>query len=879
LNTFFKILPPSKRDSFYLLIFLFFLSSSALGQGLIIYDDTSVFAQNYRYEDHQDQNSMPNFAIRKMARITAPTRAYFIGFKLFLRKQIKKTGKNDYQFLIQVDSVQSYNRLNFLGYQLDSLVFPNLVHLHLDYLDANSQRNYVLEFEDNFKLTHKLLINKTITDSSGMAFFVWKNLQLDFSYSDSIHAQLERTLDYIVSLEELKPKLKQIRKKMQQLNGVKAAVVGMYNSDLKKIEQELELNNPQKQITSAELLAFRNEGVVALHDSLYRACTKLRKRFDIMSERPEYEYYSDGYKAYLNGDFNLSVSHLQRAIRTKHSFAPPYYYLAEIAYYRHEYDSAISLFKHILKGLSPDISIKQKTLNLGSKIYNSIVDEAKMELNNKNVNQSIQLLYKALDLCEASEEFVCNDEAQQLMKKARQEMFDSWVSITQTSISTQNQPMALNYLRWTQNFLSDYRQQVSDTSQMDSLRLGIHHLLVRRGFTYMNQNRSQQALENFRQADSLATRMHLGQEYYVHDTLYAQAISMNQQAQRYSQLTNGHNIPESSSSSYPTRPNKNLQTRYDNAYKIARTEFEEKNYFNAYSYFTTAYELQNSSITPYDSLNIYRLESGRQVIMSDLRSGELAAWGAQRKTVKSIMAQAKNEMRKLGLEKDSILNAEIKQLYQLAFENHCLNTSAEFTRKMKQGNISAKMKQYLLASKQWKEALQIARNNPECTMDSTLPQELIQHFAHASTFQQMQKTLHWKLNNQQDSLAFELAKEMEIFYRIHDLKQFELHPYGPHELLSGEQNNLIMNHLYLNYLIDEVNTDSALFIQSILQLDQLDSQKIYGSTVDRAIKDLCLLDFHLKLEKKQIKERAKQYFPNHWILQRKYVKNALFLTR
>ena len=857
----------------FLGIFLF-NSLGARTQGMIIQEESMVSEHHYRYEEMQEPESMPNYIIGKMALITAPTRDFFFGSTLFLHYQIVKNSNTEYTFRIHIDSLHQYNRLDFKGYQLDAMVFPNELNLSVWYQNKNTKQTYTKKLRQEYQYQSPYALEFKVQDSSAQAYFYWDSLRMNFQYSHQLRSELDSTLQAIITIEKLRPQLIDLRKRLAKLNEVKASVVGIYDIDLKHIEKELQESNPTQLVGKSNIERFHSEGIVALYDSLIKASHQRRKDFDNMKYRPEYSYFSEGFQAYQKGEREVAIAFFHKSINKKESYPPPYYYLALMAYEEQKFDSATALVIKVLNKLNDDRATTNKCLSLGYKLYDALTAKAKQQLKEKSINEAIASLQLALRLCNSTGELVCNEQAESLLQIARQELFESWISITESSIRSNNLAMAKRYLAWTQEFLHSYRTQIKDSSQLDSVRLGLRNLVLEKGIKDLAYQQNNRALQKFRFADSLALRMH-ALNLQVPDSLYQLARLGNQKKSH----SNTEIIARNSSMPIAVAQASNspsTQKRYNNYYLIGIKEFKEKNYFNAYTYFNTAYEIQTQSqIIIIDSLAFYRLSSGKKVILADLKFGELPAWGAQTETVKSIIKLAKQEAKLLQIEDDTEIVAAIQHLHKLAFENKCLNVSADFTLKVKQGNTSARLKQYLLAEQQWKDALELCRQNTECTIDSTLPLALLQQNRHSINYQKEKLNCKTYLAEGKDSLAIQLAQQLEIDFRIHELDKAGLLPFGPANLLNEKHPNVELQYHYVQYLLQIVNPKDLPI--AITTLQNLSTQDKHKNLISKGVMKICLLDMHVNSSKSQIKQKAKEHFPSSKKLQKLYVKNALKL--
>lgn len=842
------------------------------GQGLIIFEEQNTIKKDYRYEEMEPPKSMPNYLIQKMAHIQAPTRDYFFGFTIFEKRQIIKLSNENYQIKIIADSIKFYNNLDYKGYKLDIIVFPNTLKISYILKDLNGKTETKIIHTQDFSVHSQILFDSVFFDETKTAYYKIDNIEYQFLYDDNLKEVIDNTLSSIIKLEELKPSIIDTRTRLSKLNGVKAGVVRIYNIDLKKIESDLNTLNPRNSIPNIDLEKFDSEGLVVLFDSLDLATRIMRKKFDNMILRPEYEYYSDGYNAYMSNNLSLAASNFHKAIRQKDSYAPPLYFLAEMAYKQELWDSSAQIIIHILNDLDADIATKKMTLDLSSNLYDKLVDNAEINIKNKNINESVKLLELAIHLCNLAREFDCNENADILMKTARQELFNSWVEITKKSINSNKTELSINYLNWTQSYLNTNKEDIKDSIMMDSLRFQMINLLITSALQNNSLGKSTQAIHYANLADSLSLNSDNSITQNIRNTALNNINNRNNsQIETYSKKKNNLSIDNSEISNNKV-PEINLQDRYNNFISIGKNELKENRYLNALNYFSAAKELEtNTTIIVSDSLKSYLKKSGKPVILSDLKSGDLQAWGFHFDVVKSIIKIAKEQMQLLYLEDDVELQTAIHRLEKLAFENQCHEASTNFTHALQTASKSFSLNNFISANNFWMKALIISRENSNCNIDSLIPKELMQKYKSAIDFQTKKNELDMAMQQGNDSLAFSLALELKRIYKTDSISQYRLLNYDNYSLAQSSPKSIEIQYLQLKFIIeneDFINLKSG--INNLLRIDSKNPKyhQILKEAVALFARHECSTKPHIKPNK-----LAVYHFPDNRKSRRVFIKN------
>jgi hypothetical protein len=755
---------------------------------------------------------MPNHAIDRMALIKAPTRDYFLGMTVYEKSRIIKLNKTDYRIELTADSVTYYNKLNYRGYSLDALVFPDRVKISLQVADVNSGREFLVTPVRNFGITGKTIFDTLITDTTGGAYFDFRNIELKFFWSEESRLRLDTALAIIDKLAALRPGLTGIRERLAKLNNVSAGMVRLYNIDLKEIEKELDELNPATITGNIRIAALRSEGSYALYDSLKTASARLRKRFDHMIEMPEYEYFSEGYHALQRGEKDIAASYFLKSISEKKTYAPPFYYLAEMAYRRQDWDSCARTINHIINNLNPDFTTRKNTLILGTKLYNTLSDEAGRLLIKSRANEAINLLYIANRLCNNSKEMVCNGRADELLRQAKSYLFESWVSITDKSIENNKVDLAINYLGWTQDYYLQNSEYLSDTGMIDTLRIRLIHLLLLNASAKYNSGLYRKSIDYTKIADSLCLLENYTEcnddllliKEKAYSGLYNQLKNSEEQAAADDEKLIAENaeLINKSGQNSPA----DVQKKYDELIAAGVENLEKEDYGKAYRLFSDAIDLEGR-IKRNDSLPALLRQAAKPVILNDLKAGNLKAWGMHYKAVSSIIRMAREEALKTGLENDTDINNAIAKLEKLAYENKCAEVSQNFTRNLQTAEQNLQYKAYRAADKNWKTAIELARRNPDCNLDINIPLNKKDKYRNIVNYLETVEQAEKLAEKGDDSLSCERLIYAIRIYAADSLQRYKITKADPLDFAKSHRNSAEICYYMLKAITGDSLTD------------------------------------------------------------------------
>ncbi|MBN2746772.1 MAG: hypothetical protein JXR34_08590 [Bacteroidales bacterium] len=847
-----------------LMLVFFTISLPSFGQGLIVFEEKDSIVRNYRYEDLQPPESIPNYLIAKMSHITAPTLDYFFGFTLYATQQIEKT-KNFYRFQVKIDSIKSYNKLEYKGYTFDNLVFPNQCLVEVTVKDLNKKTSFQINQTQSFSITKKILLDTLLEDTSKTAYFLPEIFNYTFEYSSQLKQSLDSLIETIIFLENLKPQLTEIKKTLTKFQNAKPGIVRIYNIDLKKVEKDLQTINPKNKIPKSQLDKLQGEGLVMQYDSLVVETKKLRERFDNMMLNPHIEYFNDGLKAYQNKEIASAITHFQKAVQMKPDYPEPWFYFALIAFEKKHYDSCATTIIELLYNRKPDQNLRKDALILGNLLYDSLVENAENQISNNNLNEAIDLLETAIRLCNTIQELMCNEKAVKLMRSARQEMFNSWVSITAKSIQNHKIDLAINYLRWTTSFLDEHRNYISDSSAIDTLKPALNYILLRSAEKNIIGKRHKKALYYLNYSDSL-----MGNVSSESAQLRSTIQKSNLSDVASSVETNSHRN-DTAEALY--EKSENLQNKYENTIKIGLEEYENERFINAVSYFRTAKDLQlNTTIIKNDSLSNYLKKAGKKVVLADLKEADLQAWGARYDVVETMLRLIKNDVKELDLEADSLINVKIQVIENKLYKNKCRYLSEDFIKHLTLARQSVALKDYITAVNNWEAALKLSQENPDCLLDSVTPKSLIQHHRGAATYQSLIKESESLVNGGKDSLGFVKALEIKYFYKENPLENFGLKEYSIELFAANFSKKSEIQYFYLKQkMVENDFTKIPQGIKNLLATKTISNKHL--ELLKKSAEILAQHDFSQGKDPKTKKLLAQQYFPENKKLQRVYSKN------
>ncbi len=844
---------------YVLISILFFAFASPLqSQGLIVAEKTQLFKFDFRYENMSPPESLPNDIIHKMALIQAPTRDYFFGFSLYEKSQIIKLKQNKYRISLKADSINYYNKLSYQGYKLNGCVFPNELKFNIQIENANTKQAFLITTKAPFNLSNSALFDTIFTDTTGQGFFIISHIQIQCSFTKEQAIKLDSSLTVINQLAALEPELKLIRSKLQSFQNIKAGMVQIYNIDLKTIEEDLQRINPKKLLSNDLSLELKKEGSLALYDSLVALTRKTRKHFNHMIDMPEYEYYSEGYHALQQGKTEIAKSYFLKSISQKPSYPPPFYALAELAFKNQDWDSCARTIFYILHDLDPDFTIRKNTLILGSKLYKTITYKAENMILTSQVNEAIQLLYIANNLCVKINELVCNGDAELLLKKAKSDLFYSWISITDKSIMNNKVDLSLNYLGWTQEYYRENRQYLDKSPYLDTLKIRLIHILILNASAKNNSGYYQKAIDYINLADSLCSITH-----YHECESDLQKVKVKSYSGLYNKLmrkSKAETISKSSENQMITKATTlkkehpewivlekdsldlgNTETRYKNLISQGLIYLNTGIFHKAAQNFDEALNLESMApIATNDSLMIYLRMANKPLILNDLKSGDLKAWGMHYQAVNTIIRIAREEALKVGLENDSEIVVTIKRLEELAFDNQCAEASTQYTKNLQTASENMRFHDFLSAAKNWDAAIDLAHKNPQCNMDINLPLTQKQKYFTAIQYQNQISESKKLIAAGKDSLAFEQFLYTYKHYNSDTLASFDLLKITPNQFTKN-QNSTELQYFNLKWILDNPIDESIL--EDIQNLTPYYNEKAkYSELLKRAVRTQAQID-------------------------------------
>lgn len=862
--------------TFILVCIQFFILSKTEAQNLIVFEESLKINLDYRYDEMSSKESFPNLLILKFGNITAPTRDSFFGFSYIETKRIIKISEQKYEIVIEIDSVKTYNKLHFKEYKLEKLIFPNILIFNTMVTDLNNNKNYYFESRQHFNFKDQVLIDTILIDSFGNSYFKIIKSNEKFEFEENLKSKIEKSITTLILLDSINQKLHKISSKLQIIASASPAVVRIYNIDLKQIESELNLINPRKRIPEEIKDIFEEEMVILLYDSINQETKKARNRFDIILKNPEIEYFNTGIKNYNQQENDQASQNFSKAISIKKDYLGPYYYLALMSFLNQNYDSTAKIIIFCLNEFNNEIEYKDSVRHLGNALYKKLIKDSKENIKIKKLNEAIRLLEIALQICSEANNINCDGEALKLMQEAKQEMFDSWTSISLKSIENRKVNLSINYLNWTNNYLNENREYVLDSTAMDSLRFKLIPLLIKYSQRNLFQSKYTESLYYSNLADSLINISHDKTSKKTIDELKFYAINKSKPIDNINESTSedfNFNLLDSIDFDELIKlPAKNIDEKYAKNIQFGIEEFKIEKYDNAYTYFKIAQTLQtNYDISSFDSLSYYMAASGKEVILNDLKSGDLYVWGFHFDAVNTLIKMAKNEAKIADIENDTDINQAIIRLEQMVLDNKCQQASNEFTNQLQTASKSVYLKNFIAANDYWNKALQNALINSNCNLDSTVPTQQLKYYFYVIDYQRKILEIENLIKDGKDSLAISKTLEINQTFTQDSINKYQILRISPESLSQNNPNNQKLQYYFLKYNLEKGNIEQIKSNIDLILRKPIADENIKIS-VNEAVKKFAKWKYG-NSEKQQARALAKYYFPNNIELRRIFVKN------
>ncbi len=294
--------------------------------------------------------------------------------------------------------------------------------------------------------------------------------------------------DNLKAIESLKP---------DNLN-----MLPIYNARLREVEATLTELHQRIYLTVPELEDQDPLNFFPLYEDLNSRASSLRKEIDHRMQNLDRLYYEQGLS--LQGqDTALSRSYFQRSVRVNPYFAPAWLALARLDIQAKKPAQAAGKVEEILTQLKPDTLTYRKTLELADTLSEAFVEKANAYMDKSDYNRAVSIMERAEQYCLNTPGYQCPEAVNKHLTLARYGIYNAYVSVAQKAIARNRPDLALEYINMADAFQQNHASSIISNKEVRDLYDQVTVLFTRQAQALIREGEYHKALAHLKDARKL----------------------------------------------------------------------------------------------------------------------------------------------------------------------------------------------------------------------------------------------------------------------------------------------------------------------------------------------------------------------------------------
>ncbi len=788
-------------------------------QDMIVYDEHKILELKFSFQPYESENSLPNYFITNMAEAQSRMRSYY-HYKISTKAKLKliKKPNNNYQLLINVDSLICDGDFFYKGFYFKKLIIPNSIYFSYGIIEANSQS----VITKNIPLTYtqaNYILDSTFNDSTAKASFNIVKEKLTFSFSQEQKDSFESALGNINKYYEEGEKLKEINIELNALDINDIDRIMLQNIDIKYIRKKVHKLQMPNFASALSLSETDPAGYYLLYTKITKRTEAIYKLYRNTTSKMDSVYYHSGVQFLADSNELRAVQYFHKSLSVDSNFIPSIYQLALIDFQNNRFLLAEEKLNKLLLLSQNTNHINQ----LANATYVGMLLRGIEWNNEENYSEGLNILVEAKNFCDNNNAvIICDSKQDSSIKVAQYGMYMSYLSIAGASIQRGRLDMTEDYLNTAYYYQKNNSEAITNTNKVDALYNLLITEYLRLSIESNTAYQNRKANAYWEKADSLSKAHQLDDsksfvaevEIKLNKTITS-TPSTNTSNQSMSNFRQANTTAKPKSTPKPKqiqeskKPNEIALQNYERHIDKGEIYLNYRRYHLAYPEFSAAKSIaEQFNFKENTELDIMLQQSGRPLIMQNIEDGSLHAWAGRYSTAKLILKSANREIIKLNLQKDSILQLAVSKLEKLLQKQDDDIKVKEFDIAMQKAKSSINLLDFISAETYCKSAIIICQQNPHIDLNKDYPEKLLLKYTDVISYQKLiqQAEEHCSSGEYQASIN-SFAKADSLYYST-TLKSSSIIAKSLNSLMANCESSGISN-AGINYALQQNKPELA----------------------------------------------------------------------
>ncbi len=791
------------------------LFSPSFAQNSVVFQEekNETFLFNYKEEAAQNE-IISNYFVTELAKSIPKILKYTeYTFSSTVNLKIEKlsNNQNNYQTVISLKNFKCKGDVKYKSFDISELLLPNELSFKIVVSSGDNQNIASQEFTN-------LIINKesgnllqfNFTDSLSNQNYKLELLDLKPDYTEAAKQNFDKKVELIDNYFLTDMAIGKGFEKLQMINPQNVDMIPLYDSQLKDVEKivkDIKAGNFDKQL---DLKSYDPINYTKNIDSLENKTIETRTTLNQFLVSLDNVYYNKG-NEYLEIDSTkLAVVYFDKSLKVNPFFTPSYYKKAKIHLNNGELNSAADIVTNVLNNMKPDHQTHTSLLQLAENIYNTYVSKGE-ELNQKEkFNESIELLTYGRKFCSTTTGIVCTDEIHKGIARGHYGLYSSYLRVAQRALNAEKLEMAESYINEAKKYQQQNSEDIINDSEVNTMFTQLMNSYVNLGKSENTSKNYENALRYFENALNLCNSSEFIECSYdltygvatskkgIYDILISKATERNRlndpyNAEKYMKEAEEYQKANSdiiTSFGTDTIKGKIKYQLYKEYIIYGEQSIGYRNFQYAFDQLKKAKELEQEYVFQRNpKLDTLLSIAAKPVIINNLKTGRLKAWGNDIEASRKIYNQALEDQKTYNIENDAEINSAMSELKDKIFDQECINVQLDCDNNYRKAIQNANMLDFITADEFLKKAISIAEENKSCQVILTSVESLKSKYVTAVAYQKL-------LNESNDALAAENFSETilnfekaEKYYDDFNIQEFRLAKPSLFQFVLTQNNN------------------------------------------------------------------------------------------
>lgn len=843
---------------FFGIVLILFSTFPAFSQSQIIFNKTDNESYIIQYEAGRQSIKNDMFALIARGSNTSP-QSIRLRFEIKQHRQILKRG-SQINLLVEYDDAVLSNAPLYKGFPTADFLLPSQLDITAQLKHRNQVLNSYNATISNLGPGNNKALEVSQADSIPGARYTLEISTKTFDYNQKNKTDLQH---YLNAVDQYESAVRETGVKLRETNRIGSTVAELEQLDnlqtvrnyFNTADQNLQyINTTERSAFFRELNIKQNDpdGLKSKLNNLKQKSTELKNNTQEILDNPEVFWHNKGLDMMQKRNYSRAESYFNKAVAENTQFAPSHGQLAIIHYNSGFRKKAIEeLF--LVKRLNPDPQTEQINNDLAAGIYDDLLLEATEHNRRGAFDDAIFALQSAEQICRDFMTVRCHPAMNTEMTRAIKGKYYILTDNAHAAIQAGKERDAEELIDHAYTYRKRNLQFIPEREEINGLILDLYDLHLSRAESYNRSQRYEAALLSLKEGERVCQKYteincdkRLDDGYFkaytgiYNSTLNEAETAYTQKEYRLAEETiqKAQEIREQyrlQKSDKEDRLMLQVQNGLYNEY-ISKGQDENAagNYPKALEFYNKATEIENAySVSRNTRLPGYRTTAAKNYAYAEIDAGINSVERNQLKSARASYKNAKQIAAEYRLESDKKVSEGLKDLKDRIFRQECINAQNTFDSMMFEAETQINGKQFVDADDELQKALQHARSNADCEIDTDELSKLRSQIADAVHYQTIIKSSKKEAARRNYKTALNEYVKAGRFFNQNNIVSYGLVHQNTFEYLRN-QDLLFKNYGVFYYTNNKDFEKAVLLLQELNasgfnKRDTKDNQYLLGS--------------------------------------------------